>query len=193
MLEFCQGSILSNTLFLLYSKDLLDNGICNIAIYADDTTLYSKYDQASDLTQQLGLASELEYDLVQDISDRHRKRLVNFNARRCFKCWFQCFLTGLITIVLLMWKWMSLFLRKNQLLRYWGFLSFSSKLDWGSCIVSLAKTVFKKIRTLNHSLKFLSHEVILYLYISTIQPFMEYCCHVWAGAPGWYLEMFDKL
>ena len=86
MLEFPQGSILSPTLFLLYSKDLLDNVICNIAIYADDNTLYSKYDQASDLTQQLGLASELEYDLVQDISDRHRKRLVNFNARRCFKC-----------------------------------------------------------------------------------------------------------
>ena len=193
MLEFPQGSILSPTLFLLYSKDLLDNVISNIAIYADDTTLYSKYDQASDLTQQLGLASELEYDLVQDILDRRRKRLVNFNARRCFKCWFQCFLTGLITIVLLMWKWMSLFLRKNQLLRYWGCLTFSSKLDWGSCTVSLAKTVFKKIRTLNNSLKFLSPEVVLYLYISTIQPFMEYCCHVWAGAPGWYLEMFDIL
>ena len=34
-----------------------------IAIYADDTTLYSKYDQASDLWQQLELASELESDL----------------------------------------------------------------------------------------------------------------------------------
>ena len=145
MLEFPQGSILSPTLFLLYSKDLLDNVICNITIYADDTTLYSKCDQASDLTQQLGLASELEYDLVQDILDRYRKRLVNFNARRCFKCSFQCLLTDLITIVLLIWKWMSLFLRKDQLLRYWGCLSFSSKLDWGSCIVSLAKTVFKKL------------------------------------------------
>ena len=38
--------------------------ICNIAIYADDTTtLYSKCDQASDLSQQLELASELEFDL----------------------------------------------------------------------------------------------------------------------------------
>ena len=37
--------------------------ICNIAIYADDTTLYSKCDQASDLWQQLELASELESDL----------------------------------------------------------------------------------------------------------------------------------
>ena len=37
--------------------------ICNIAIYADDTTLYSKCEQASDLWQQLELASELVSDL----------------------------------------------------------------------------------------------------------------------------------
>ena len=43
-----QGSILSRTLFLLYINDLLDNVICNIAIYADDTTLFFISDQASD-------------------------------------------------------------------------------------------------------------------------------------------------
>ena len=58
-----QGSILRPTLFLLYINDLPNDLICNIAIYADDTTLYSKCDQASDLWQQLELASELESDL----------------------------------------------------------------------------------------------------------------------------------
>ena len=69
---FPPGSILGPTLFLLYINDLPDDIVCNIAIYADDTTLYSKCDQASDLWQQLELASELESDL-RDTVDRGRK------------------------------------------------------------------------------------------------------------------------
>ena len=72
-------------------------------------------------------------------------------------------------------------------------LTFSSKLDWGSYIVSIAKTASKKIGALIHSMKFLSPEVAMYLYKSTIPPCMEYCCHVWAGAPSCYLELLDKL
>ena len=74
-----QGSILGPTLFLLYINDLPDDIICNIAIYVDDTTLYSKCDQASDLWQQPELASELEPDL-RDTMDLSRKWLVDFNA-----------------------------------------------------------------------------------------------------------------
>ena len=67
-----QGSILGPTVFMLYINDLPDDITCNIAIYADDTTLYSKCDHASNLWQQLELASELEFDL-QDTC--------------CFQCW----------------------------------------------------------------------------------------------------------
>ena len=42
-------------------------------------------------------------------------------------------------------------------------------------------------------MKFLSPEVTLYLYKSTVRPCMEYCCHVWAGSPSCYLELLDKL
>ena len=58
-----QGSILGTRLFLVYIKDLPDDVICDIAIYANDTTLYSKCNQSIDLWQQLELASELESDL----------------------------------------------------------------------------------------------------------------------------------
>ena len=43
------------------------------------------------------------------------------------------------------------------------------------------------------SFKMLSPEVVLYLYKSIIRPCMEYCCHVWTGAPSCYLELLDKL
>ena len=69
-------------------------------------------------------------------------------------------------------------------------LTFSSKLDWGSYIITTAS---KKIGALIRATKFLSAEVALYLYKSTIRPCMEYCCHVWAGAPSCYLDLVDKL
>ena len=43
-------------------------------------------------------------------------------------------------------------------------LTFSSNLDWGSYIISIAKTASKKIGALIRSMKFLSLEVALYLY-----------------------------
>ena len=63
-------------------------------------------------------------------------------------------------------------------------LTFSSKLDWASYIISIAKTVSKKIGASIRSMKFLSPEVALYFYKSTIYPCMEYSCHIWAGAPS---------
>ena len=62
-----QGSIPGPTFFILYINDPPDDAICNIAINADDTPLYSKCDQASDLWQQLEMASELESDLQETV------------------------------------------------------------------------------------------------------------------------------
>ena len=52
-------------------------------------------------------------------------------------------------------------------------LTFSSKLDWGSYIISIAKTASKKIGALIRSIRFCSPEVALYLYKSTIPPCIE--------------------
>ena len=73
-----QDSILGPALFLLYVNDIPDDVISDFAIYADDATLYFKYNQVSDLWQQLKLASELESDL-RDTLDCGRKWLVDVN------------------------------------------------------------------------------------------------------------------
>ena len=72
-------------------------------------------------------------------------------------------------------------------------LSFSSKLDWGSYIISITKSASKKIGALIHAMKFISPEVALYLCKCSTQPCTEYCSHVWAGAPSCHLELLDKL
>ena len=77
---------------------------------------------------------------------------------------------------------MSLFLRKNHFLKILG-LTFSSKLDWGSYIISIAKTASKKIGALICCIKFFSPEVDVYLYKSTIRLYIEYCCYAWTYAP----------
>ena len=71
MLKFLMGPFLVPT--------FPDDVICNIAIYCDNITLYSKRDQISDVWKQLELASELEYDLQHTV-DWVKKWLVDFIA-----------------------------------------------------------------------------------------------------------------
>ena len=178
---FPQGSILVPTLFVLYMNDLPVDVICDISSYADDTTLYSKCDQASGLWQQLELASELESDL-QDTVDWGKKWLVDFNAGKTQLVLFDWSNnTGSIDV-----KIDGSVLEEKSSFNMLG-LTHSSKLDWGSYIISIAKTL------LIRSMKFLSLEVVaLYLYKSTICPCME-CCPVLAGGPSCNLELLDKL
>ena len=91
-----RGSILGPTPFLLYINDLPDV-ICDITIYADDTTFYSKCNHASDLWQQLELNSELESD-IRDTVDWAGSGLLISMLKRLN--WFHS--TSLITLVLLM-------------------------------------------------------------------------------------------
>ena len=157
------------TLFLLYINDLPDDVIFNIAIYADDTTLYSKCDQASDLWQQLELVSELEIDL-RDTVDWGRKCLLismkvpfDFNAGKTRLVLFDWSNnTGAIDVKM---DW-SGFEEKPSFKML--VLTFTSELDWDPYIISFAKTASKKIGALIRSVKFRSPEVALYPDKSTI-------------------------
>ena len=113
---------------LLYITDVPDDVICDIIMYADDTTLYSKFDQTFDLWQQLELASELESDL-RDTVDWGRKWFVNFSAAKTQLVLFnQSNNTGAIDV-----KINGSVLEEKSSLKMLG-QTFSSKLGWGSYI-----------------------------------------------------------
>ena len=171
-LKVPQGSILGSTVFLLYINDLPDDAICNIAIYNDDTTLYSKCAQASDLWQQLESASELE-SYLSDTLDRDKKWLVDLCAGKTQLVSFdRSNNNGSVDVKM----GGSVFEEKSSFKMLE--LTFSSKLDLGSYIISFTKTASKKIGVLIFSRKFFSPEVALYLCKSTINPCMEYCCRI---------------
>ena len=83
--------------------------------------------------------------------------------------WFR--LTGLITLVLLMWKWTGLFLRKNHLVRWLDCISF---LNWiGSLMLSLLLKL--PPRKFEPWLTLWSFFLLWFLFISMNLPY----AHVW--------------
>ena len=68
-------------------------------------------------------------------------------------------------------------------------LTFSSKLDWSTCIAYITKFSSKKIGAWIRSTKFLSPEVALYLYTAMCGILLP-CL---AGAPSCYLELLDRV
>ena len=133
------------------------------------------------------MASELESDL-RDTVDWVKEWLVDFNAGKTLLVSSDgSNNNGSIDV-----KMDGSVLEEKSSFKMLGF-TLSSKLDWGSYIIYIAKTGSMKIGALVRSIKFLSPEVALYLYKSTIRSCMEYCCHVWAGAPSCYFELLDKL
>ena len=107
------------------------------------------------LWQQLELTFEPESDLW-DTVDRERKWIVDSSAEKTQLVSFDRY----ITLVLLMWKLIDLFLRQNHLLIKMLRLPFSSKFDWGSYIISIAKTAGEKNGALIPSMKILSHSFL---------------------------------
>ena len=136
---FSAGSIPVLTLFQLYINDLPDDVICNINVYINNTALYSKYEQAPGLWQQLENYFELESDL-RDTIEWGRKWLVDCSAGKklfflsvsqlwCYWCenWWVC-------------SWRKITFKKLG-------LSLFLIDGWGSYIISIPKTSSEVIGT----------------------------------------------
>ena len=121
-----------STQFLLYLNDFPVDVLYNITIYAEDTTLYSKCD--------LELASQLKSDLL-DTIDWGKKQLADFDdGKNNIYSFDPSNNSGAIDV-----KMDGSVLEEKSSFKILG-VSFSSKLDCGSYIVTIVKISFKKVQ-----------------------------------------------
>ena len=106
------------------------------------------------------MVAELKSYLRESVGLR-QKLLPDFSPGK--KNWFR--LNDLITLVLLIWKWMSLFLKKNYLWTCWGWLS---PRDW---IEALKKSVLLKLPARKLEARFVLRGFFLLLIISINLPY----------------------
>ena len=182
-----QGSVLGPTLFLLFINDLPDHLLSQLAIYADDTTLYSCLEKTNDVFPKLEQAAFLEDDL-RSIAEWGEKWLVTFNARKTkLLSVTKCRDPNLFPITMY-----GQGLPENDSFRLLG-LTINKGLTWNQYIEGIAKSAAQKVGSLYRANAYLTPESILYLYKATIRPCMEYCCHLWAGAPSHLLNLLDRI
>ena len=174
-------------MFLMFINDLPDNLVCNLVMYADDSTLYSCLDEKSDNQNRLDLVNSLELDL-DHITTWADNWHISINSEK--------------TKVLSINRYKNLdklsismsgkSLQESTSFRLVG-LTISNDLTWNEYINSIAKKASMKVGTLYRARSYLSPECILHLYKSLIRPCMEYCCHIWAGAPATVLSLLDRI
>ena len=72
-------------------------------------------------------------------------------------------------------------------------LSISSNLTWKPHIKSIAKHASQKLGFLSRAHGYFSSSQLLTIYKSHIHPSLEYCSHVWGGAPKSSLHLLDRV
>ena len=181
-----QGSILEPTLFLVFINDLSDEVLSRIGIYAHDTTLFQSWQVC--FFEKVESAGELELNLCIIVGWGERW-LVAFNATRTKLFSFNSHRDPLLVHVVTN----GIELPEETSFRLLG-LTFTRSMYWKPYIQSIAKAASRKVGSLHRAHHFLTPESILYLYKSTIRPYMEYCSQIWGGAPSSHgLDLLDRV
>ena len=139
------------------------------------------------MTEAFSQAGSLELDL-EGIVEWGERWLVTFNAGKTkLLSVSRCHKVPLLPIAM-----HGQDLSENDSFRLLG-LTFSNTLTWNEYVEAIAKSAAQKVGSLYRARAYLTPESILYLYKASIRPCMEYCCHLWAGAPAHLLNLLDKI
>ena len=134
------------------------------------------------------MAGSLELDLMGFVEwgekwlvtfNATKTKLLSFNRRRCYD---PCSISM-----------NGKQLEESDSLRLLG-ITFTPKLDWKSYVQSIAKQASQRVGSLFRSQRYLTKDALLYLYKTSIRPCMEYCSHLWSGAPkAGCLDLLDRV
>ena len=189
-----QGSAFSPVLFILFINDLLSSTSASIYSFADDTYLSSSFSSNppnpsdSNVSSYHNTSASLLTNDLSTIEMWGNDNRVKFNQ-------------GKTTPVVISRKhhqdFPPVFMSGHELDISSSFtqlgLSMSSNLSWKTHVHSTAKHASQKLGFLSRARGFFSPSQLLTIYKSQIRPSLEYCSHVWGGAPRSSLHLLDKV
>ena len=187
-----QGSVISPVLFILFINDLLTSTFSSIHSFADDTFLSSSFsfnpnDHAStDIQLHRNISASLLSNDLTVIEKYGKDNLVSFNQSKTKQAVISRKHNQNFPPVLMNGDEPDTSASFTKL----G-LSLSSNLTWKTHIHSLAKHASQNLGFLARARGFFSSSHLLSRY--KIRPSLEYCSHVWGGAPKSTLCLLDKV
>ena len=189
-----QGSVISLVLFLLFINDLLTSTSSSIHSIADDTFQSSSFsfnpnDHAStDVQFHRNISASLLSNHLAVTEEWGKDNIASFKQSKTKQVAISSKRNQDFPPVLMNGDELDTSASFTQL----G-LSLSSNLTWKTHIHSLAKHASRKLGFLARARGFFSSSHLLSIYKSQIRPSLEYCSHVWGGAPMSTLHLLDKV
>ena len=189
-----QGSVISPVPFILFINDLLSSTSYSIFSFADNTYSSSycssnpRHLAYSNISQHHNISASLLTNDLTNVEKWGNDNLVKFNQEKTTK-------------VVILRKhhqdFPHVFMNGHKLDISSSFtqlgLSASSNLTWKPHINSITKHAPQKLGFLSRACGYFSPSQLLTIYKSQIRPSLEYCSHVWGGAPKSSLHLLDRV
>ena len=188
-----QGSVISPALFILFINDVLSSTSSSIFSIADDTYLSSSFSSSpqhfaySNTSPYRNTSASLLTNDLTNVEKWGDGNLATFNQEKTTKVVISRKHLQDFSPVLMNGHKLDISSSFTQL----G-LSVSSNLTWKPHIISIAKHASQKLGFLSRARGYFSPSQLLTKYKSMIRPSLEYCSHVWGGAPKSSLKLLDR-